>query len=118
MLSFEGTQSGITYPAEEHGLCWKLISLQEIVPDILLYYFPCVLGRKGDAVDYVISSDGVSRRHAMIFISGENLYVEDLGSTNGTYVNQVRLSPGSPMQLAEGTVLRLGPNRYKIEKNE
>ena len=45
----------------------------------------------------------VSRRHARINILDESATIEDLGSTNGTYVNRGRrLVPGQPMLLADG----------------
>lgn len=34
---------------------------------------------------------GVSRKHARIFFSNEEYYIEDLGSTNSTYVNDVKI---------------------------
>lgn len=51
---------------------------------------------------------GVSRRHALICRSGENWSLEDLGSTNGTVVNRRKVSPGDPVDLAEGDVIHLG----------
>jgi len=51
---------------------------------------------------------GVSRRHARIFFRNDRFYIEDLGSTNGTYVNGVRLDPYSPRPLGDGDELRLG----------
>lgn len=52
--------------------------------------------------------NGVSRRHAMIHRNGENWTLEDLGSTNGTVVNRRKVSPDSPVDLAEGDVIHLG----------
>jgi pSer/pThr/pTyr-binding forkhead associated (FHA) protein len=51
---------------------------------------------------------GVSRRHALIFRSGEDWSLEDLGSTNGTVVNRKKVSPGDPVNLSEGDVIHLG----------
>lgn len=51
---------------------------------------------------------GVSRRHARIFFQANCFYIEDLGSTNGTYLNGVRLEPYSPRPLGDGDELRLG----------
>jgi eukaryotic-like serine/threonine-protein kinase len=51
----------------------------------------------------------VSRRHARIWREGENFLVEDLGSVNGTVVNDaVRLAPRQPRVLESGDKLRLG----------
>ena len=51
---------------------------------------------------------GVSRRHALIHRSGAAWSLEDLGSTNGTVLNRRKVSPGSPVDLAEGDVIHLG----------
>jgi serine/threonine-protein kinase len=51
----------------------------------------------------------VSRRHARIFRKGDNYLVEDLGSVNGTVVNDtLRLAPHQPRALESGDKLRLG----------
>ena len=38
-----------------------------------------------------LPSDNVSRKHARIFFRNDEYYIEDLGSTNGTYVNGIRV---------------------------
>ncbi|MCA1575403.1 MAG: FHA domain-containing serine/threonine-protein kinase [Acidobacteria bacterium] len=51
----------------------------------------------------------VSRRHARIWLEGETFLVEDLGSVNGTVINDsVRLAPRQPRVLDSGDKLRLG----------
>jgi serine/threonine-protein kinase len=51
----------------------------------------------------------ISRRHARIFRQGDLYLVEDLGSVNGTVVNDsVRLGPRQPRTLENGDKLRLG----------
>jgi serine/threonine protein kinase, bacterial len=51
----------------------------------------------------------VSRRHARIWIEGETYLVEDLGSVNGTVINDsVRLAPRQPRVLDSGDKLRVG----------
>ena len=47
----------------------------------------------------------ISRRHARIFQQGELIFIEDLGSTNGTFVNGTRIS--SPKQLHHGDQITL-----------
>ena len=51
----------------------------------------------------------VSRRHAKLERRGRRLYlVEDLGTTNGTFVNGERIAPGEPVEVATGDLLRFG----------
>ncbi len=51
----------------------------------------------------------VSRRHAKLERRGERLYlVEDLGTTNGTFVNGKRIAPGEAVEVAAGDLLRFG----------
>ncbi len=57
---------------------------------------------------------GVSRRHARIFFQDSRFYIEDLGSTNGTYLNGVRLDPYSPRPLGDGDELRLGQIAIRV----
>ncbi len=41
--------------------------------------------------DLVIADETVSRNHCRIFVESENYMIRDLGSTNGTFVNSVRI---------------------------
>jgi two-component system, cell cycle response regulator len=49
-----------------------------------------VIGRGADA-DVRVADDDISRRHARIGVQGKELWVEDLGSKNGTYLNGIRM---------------------------
>jgi hypothetical protein len=51
---------------------------------------------------------GVSRRHARILFQSGQLMVEDLGSTNFTYLNRQKLQPNQPYNLKIGDELRFG----------
>jgi len=61
-----------------------------------------------DLTDHGGDEGGVSRRHARIFVQGDQVFIEDLNSTNYTYVNQQRLTPGQPQPLNDGDEVRLG----------
>jgi len=58
--------------------------------------------------DITISDPEVSRRHARFIMQDENILVEDLGSTNGTFLNGERIS--TLQQLRPGDVISLGEN--------
>ncbi len=51
---------------------------------------------------------GVSRRHARIIRRGNEFYLEDLGSLNGTFLNRSRLTAHVPVPFGDGDEIRLG----------
>ncbi|MBI4552366.1 MAG: FHA domain-containing protein [Candidatus Latescibacteria bacterium] len=51
---------------------------------------------------------GISRKHAKITEQGGQYLIEDLNSTNYTFVNKQRLDPGQPQPLSPGDEIRLG----------
>jgi pSer/pThr/pTyr-binding forkhead associated (FHA) protein len=61
-----------------------------------------------DLTPYGGDGAGVSRRHAMIYIQGGQLFIQDLESANGTYLNQQRLAPNQPYPLQSGSEIWLG----------
>ena len=65
---------------------------------------PVVVGRSTKA-DIILAEDSVSRRHAKLFVSGSDLYIEDLGSSNGVIVNGARVSRQA---LTPGDVVQIG----------
>lgn len=61
-----------------------------------------------DMSGYGGESGGVSRMHARLVLQGDRLYIEDLNSTNYTFVNKLRLQPGQPYLVNDGDEIRLG----------
>jgi DNA-binding winged helix-turn-helix (wHTH) protein len=64
-----------------------------------------VLGREGSGI-ILLRSSTVSRRHARVDIADGNVTVEDLGSKNGTYVNDRRVE--GPTPVVDGDQVRFG----------
>lgn len=58
---------------------------------------------------------GVSRRHAQLHWGEHGLLLEDLGSMNGTFINEQRLPPQRPVALPQGAQVRLGTLRLRFE---
>lgn len=51
---------------------------------------------------------GVSRQHARILVRGGQAFLEDLNSTNGTWVDKAKVQPAQPAPLNDGAEIRLG----------
>lgn len=71
------------------------------------------IGRAGDN-DLPISDITVSYYHARIFTYLDASYIEDLGSTNGTYLNGRRIQKHT---LHAGDIIRLGKQELEVAKN-
>ena len=65
-----------------------------------------MVGRDGRVTDYVPEDPRASRRHFSISVAPEGVYLTDLGSSNGTYVNGVRVT--DPIWLNDGDSIEYG----------
>ena len=69
------------------------------------------IGRSRSAkrqVDIVLEHDAVSSEHARIEFKGGQFYVEDLNSSNGTFIDGAKVSPGTPMRIKSNQEIRFG----------
>lgn len=72
-----------------------------------------VIGKERNSVDYCISDNtSVSRKHAIISSHGGAVYIKDNKSTNGTSVNDVRVSPGQEAKLSDGDKIRISDEEF------
>src|SRR3954452_13865791 len=69
-----------------------------------------VIGREG--TDIVLPDPEVSRRHAAIRVDAEVVAIEDLGSTNGTFVNDERIT--GTRSLRDGDTVRFGNTVWRV----
>ena len=92
-------------PAREPVRAWLVGERDRIA----LYAGQNTLGRGGDDVTEIDDST-VSRRHASIVVRNDQAVLEDLGSKNGTWLGEQRVS--APIPLKEGNVVLLGSARF------
>lgn len=89
------TNASLTLPVQPEIIIGRHDPERGIFPDV-------DLGNQGSA------SNSISRRHARLLLQAGQIYVEDLNSTNATYLNRQRLQPGQRHLLKDGDELRLG----------
>lgn len=81
----------------------KLISMNpEEAHTICLNQPAAIIGKQEQSVDVVLPRKTVSRIHARIKRTGNEYYLEDLNSKNGTFLDQVMLEPGRQYRLQDG----------------
>lgn len=67
-----------------------------------------VIGRQPGVADVLVTDDeAVSRQHAALVPRGDKLYVIDLKSLRGTFIDGVRIKPNDPVLLVEGATITL-----------
>jgi len=79
----------------------RVSDAQPIMPDI-------------DLTPYQAYSCGVSRLHAVLKREGKRVYIMDLGSSNGTFLNGKRLQPHMEHQLNHSDIFSLGKLKIQI----
>lgn len=81
--------------------------------DIEISTYPFVIGKLMDKTDYVLNDRVISRIHMKIDIDEENnLYVEDLNSKNGTFINGIRLEPYEKKWIKTGDRITIATFDY------
>jgi len=97
------------------GPATRLVAIQgpyagqtfEITADLM------TVGREAVHPIALVNDMGISRTHAQIVRQGDQVLIEDLGSTNGTYVNGVRIS--APTPIKPGDTVQLGASLFRVE---
>jgi hypothetical protein len=69
---------------------------------------------RSDGADIHVEDPFASSSHARIFDRGGSMWLEDMGSTNGTYLNGRQLK--TAQELAMGDTIRIGDSEYRYEE--
>ena len=100
--------------ASKKGKSWHLVvekGPKELRGVSIVVRGPVIVGRNPGA-DIVIGAGYVSGRHARFSLMGQNLFVEDLGSTNGTAVNGQFIN--EPTALRNGDTVNVGDVAIRV----
>lgn len=77
---------------------------------------PILVGRNKKQCALVIQDKGVSRVHAKLYVGDDNaLYVNDIGSVNGTYVNDHRIANFHPVRLNSGDRVKFYVEEFQVK---
>jgi predicted component of type VI protein secretion system len=83
-------------------------------PAIAIRHFPCVVGRHSDC-DERLELPFISRRHCALSLRGDTVWVEDLGSRNGTFLNGERLDGAQPLHDGDRLDVAFLPLRVQVQ---
>lgn len=72
-----------------------------------------VIGRVGGSAFVQLDDTMVSKKHCMIYRKGEQVFIQDLDSTNHTYLNGCKLE--SPMQICSGDIIHIGKSTLQFQ---
>lgn len=72
---------------------------------------PVLIGRADDST-LILDDDYASTRHARLTLQGSSYWLEDLGSTNGTYLDRTRVS--TPVPVPASTPIRIGRTVFEL----
>jgi len=94
--------STLEIPAKDDVVVGREDPISEVFPDL-------------DLTGFGGMEKGVSRKHAVIHRSGADYTVEDMNSTNGTYVNRKKVQPNTPQAIKPGDELRFGKLAFSLK---
>ena len=113
----QGPPTALSFPPERaEGVARPhllILSGPELGTAVELGNVPLEIGRDAECA-VTLTSDGVSRKHARVQLIFALYFVTDLASTNGTFVNDQRVSMA---QLNDGDLLRIGDSVLKFVTN-
>jgi len=109
---------GSSYVNETSGIhTIKLCGVEESHgSEIIINKNNFIIGKDAAQCSYAIStSNNVSRKHYVISEEYDRWYIEDLESTNGTYLNDVRIRSGQRMPIKSGDKIVIADRHYIVE---
>lgn len=75
---------------------------------------PLVIGSSAETADWLVPDPMVAPQHAEMLVRNERLYLRDMGSRLGTFVNGIRQGT-QPIPLRDHDVIKVGPTDFRVE---
>lgn len=123
-----GTLSSVHLPQQSRGtvllnpesresgsVARRLTALDAGETDIVISYYPFIIGKQENLADYILDRETVSRLHLRIDQKDGRYYVQDLNSTNGTMVDGRMLENNETAEIWEGVEVNIAGVRYRFE---
>lgn len=85
--------------------------IEKLEPDS----YPCTIGSLEESSDIYIASPIISKMHACIIKDEDKFYIEDMNSTNGTFINGERIAMHNKMCLSDGDALRIASYEFVVK---
>ena len=95
---------------------WQLNALTEVLGDLTLTVTDSLSVGRGNDNDLVLGSKQISRNHAQLSVLNGQLYVKDLESSNGTFINDERIAANESKQLAAEDTLGFASFIFQVSK--
>lgn len=100
---------------ESGSVARRLTALDAGETDIVISYYPFIIGKQENLADYILDRETVSRLHLRIDQKDGRYYVQDLNSTNGTMVDGRMLENNETAEIWEGVEVNIAGVRYRFE---
>lgn len=101
-------------PVATDGAIWQLNALSEALGDLTLTVSDSLSVGRGSDNDVVLGSKQVSRNHAVLSVLNGELYVKDLESSNGTFINEQRIEANKSTNLAANDTLGFASFSFQV----
>lgn len=95
----------------------RLTALEPGTEDIVIAYYPFIIGKQENLVDYVLRRETVSRLHHRIDRKEDRYYVQDLNFTNGTMAGGHILENNEIMEIGMAVETALRERDTDLNKN-
>lgn len=101
-------------PVTTEGATWQLNALTEALGDLTLTVSDSLSVGRGSDNDVVLGSKQVSRNHAVLSVLNGELYVKDLESSNGTFINEQRIEGNKSQRLDANDTLGFASFNFQV----